>query len=292
MPNDLMILAFDHRNTIKNKIFHAKKRNLSKKEVRITKEFKNIIYAGLKKAISLGVDRKKVAILCDEDFGGVVLKKAKKDDIRILLPVERSGSKIFFFNFHNYMDHINKFNPDYVKVLIFLNPETRISNIITLKNLKVLYDHLKKARRKLLVELLITPTPGQLKKYGNAYFDRNIRPKYTLWVISQIYKMKIYPYIWKLEGHYNQNNVNKVSRAVRNAKIVILGRNESMSQVLEWIRTGAKTKNVIGFAVGRTIFMDAIKKYYRRKISKDQAIYIIGRRYKQIADFYLKQKYQ
>ncbi len=292
MPDDLMILAFDHRTTIKDKIFHVKKRVLSKREVRTIKEFKNIIYAGLKKAISFGVDRKKVAVLCDEDFGSVVLKKAKKDKIMILLPVERSGSKIFFFNFHNYMDHINKFKPDYVKVLIFLNPETKISNIITLRNLKVLYDHLKKAKKKLLVEVLITPTPQQLKKYGKDFFDRNIRPKHTLWAVSEIYRMKIYPYIWKLEGYYNRSNVKKVSRAVKGTKIVILGRSESMSQVLEWIRIGAKTKNVIGFAVGRTIFIDAIKAYYNKRISKAQVIDIIARRYKKIADFYLKQKYQ
>lgn len=291
MPDDLMILAFDHRTTIKDKIFHVKKRDLSKREVRIIKEFKNIIYAGLKKAISIGVDRKKVAVLCDEDFGGAILRKAKRDGIKILLPVERSGSKIFFFNFHDYMKHINKFRPDYVKVLIFLNPETRVSNIVTLKNLKVLYYHLKKAKKKLLVEVLITPTPEQLNKYGNTYFDRNIRPKYTLWGISQIYRMKIYPNIWKVEGYYNKKNVKKVSMAVKKAKVVILGRNESMSQVLEWIKIGAKTKNVIGFAVGRTIFMDAINSYYLKRISKAQAIDIIARRYKKIADFYLKEKY-
>src|SRR3989344_2078514 len=177
MSDDLMILAFDHRSTIKDKIFHVKKRDLNKKEIKLTKEFKQIIYSGLKKSVSLGLDRKKVAILCDEDFGSVVLRKAKKDKIKILLPVERSGSKTFFFNFHDYMKHISKFNPDYVKVLIFLNPQTRISNIITLKNLKVLYDHLNKSNKKLLVEVLITPTPQQLKKYGAVFFDRNISPK-------------------------------------------------------------------------------------------------------------------
>lgn len=291
MPNDLMILAFDHRSTIKDKIFKVKKRELNKKEISKAKEFKQIIYLGLKKAISLGVDKKKCAILCDEDFGSVVLRRAKKDKIKVILPVEKSGSRIFFFNFHDYMGHIKKFKADYVKVLVHLNPDTKISNIVTLKNLKVLYDSLKKNRKRLLVELLITPTSEQLKKYTKKFFDRHIRPKYTLWAILQIHNMKIHPNVWKLEGYYNKNNVKEVSRALKGAKIVILGRSETIHHVLEWIKIGAKVKNVIGFAVGRTIFMDAIKKYHHKKITKQQAIDIIAHKYKHICDFYLKEKY-
>ena len=61
---------------------------------------------------------------------------------------------------------------------------------------------------------------------------------------------------------------------------VVLGRGADNSQVEKWLRAGAKVDGVVGFAIGRTIFKDALSKFGKKEISKDEAVAHIAENYK------------
>jgi 5-dehydro-2-deoxygluconokinase len=74
-----------------------------------------------------------------------------------------------------------------------------------------------------------------------------------------------------------QKDWQKIIRVIgKNEKIVILGRAGSKQVVSQWLKTAAKFKEIIGFAVGRTIFYGPLEKWRDKKIDKKQAIGLIA----------------
>jgi 5-dehydro-2-deoxygluconokinase len=52
----------------------------------------------------------------------------------------------------------------------------------------------------------------------------------------------------------------------------MLGRGENTKMVEKWIKNAKTHKEIIGFAIGRTIFFNPIKDYYNKKIARKEAI--------------------
>src|SRR5262249_47621096 len=66
-----------------------------------------------------------------------------------------------------------------------------------------------------------------------------------------------------------------------NVKCVLLGRGASDEKVDHWLRQAAPVEGFIGFAIGRSIWWDALKGYLSKDLSRDDAA-------SQIADNYLR----
>jgi len=64
-----------------------------------------------------------------------------------------------------------------------------------------------------------------------------------------------------------------------NIGIVILGRGEDKEKVKDWIVKAAKIKEITGFAIGRTIFWQALVNLKEKKLTKDETIDIISKNY-------------
>ncbi len=62
------------------------------------------------------------------------------------------------------------------------------------------------------------------------------------------------------------------SNGRENVSLVILGRGANEEKVDDWFKIGSKVEGVIGFAVGRTVFWDAIEKFYKGQIGKAEVI--------------------
>ncbi|MBP6914197.1 DUF2090 domain-containing protein, partial [Candidatus Parcubacteria bacterium] len=58
----------------------------------------------------------------------------------------------------------------------------------------------------------------------------------------------------------------------KNSRIIMLGRGENTKMVEKWIKNAKQHKEIIGFAIGRTIFFNSIKSLYNKKITQEQAI--------------------
>ena len=75
------------------------------------------------------------------------------------------------------------------------------------------------------------------------------------------------PDIWKIEGLETVEDcenvaANKKTGDRENVMAVVLGRGASDEKVNEWLRAGSSVDGYRGFAIGRSIFWNALKGYH------------------------------
>ena len=255
MENKLIILPFDHRSSFLKDI-------LNKPQKSRAREMKKMIFEAF---LSVIKNKKDFAVLVDEELGSDILINAKKLGIKICLPVEKSGQKELNLEFgNNFKGHIDKFSPDYVKILIRYNPHNTDINKRQLKVLK----RLSQLDYKIILELLVPPTPQEslLPNY-----DKKIRYINTMKAIEEINEA-INVNIWKLEGFNKKQWEGIIKKTNKGSKIIFLGRGEDKKKVSNWMESASHFKEIIGFAIGRTIFLEPLKDYENKKISQEEAI--------------------
>ena len=291
---DLLILPFDHRGSMLKKLFGVEGRQPAKEEAEKFKSLKQMVYEGFKKSLKMGVSKQKTAVLVDEQFGAEIIKDAKKNGIMVAMPIEKSGQDEFDFDHADFKQHIKRANPDFVKVLVRYNPEGDKSlNKRQLERLKKASDHIKGIQKKMIFELLVPATKEQQEKYGGNY-DIELRPKLMVKAIKEIQDFGVEPDVWKLEGVSrvadSEALVKQCQANGRNAGIITLGRGEDAEKVKEWLKTGAKVKGIIGFAVGRTVFWEPMKALHEGKISREEAAMKVAENYKALVDLWERER--
>ena len=106
------------------------------------------------------------------------------------MPVEKSGQEEFDFQYgDDFGAHIEKFDPDFAKVLVRYNPDDDAdTNERQLKRLKRLADWLHDNDRKFLFELLVPATGEQLSTVGgdSDRYDAELRPELMRQAIEAI----------------------------------------------------------------------------------------------------------
>jgi 5-dehydro-2-deoxygluconokinase len=285
---DLYILAFDHRGTITKGILGVEGREPTQDEANKVSEMKQIIFDGFLKAKESGITGGDPAILVDETFGIEVQKKAKEMKIKFAAPVEKSGQKVFDFEYGDkFGEKINEIDADFVKILVRWNPddeegirETQGSRI------KELSDWLTENDKKFLLEFLVPATEEQLISVENdqARYDSEIRPKLAVKVVEEMRERGADPDIWKIEGLDTAEDCEKVAAAIKtgdraNVIAVVLGRGASDEKVNEWLRAGSSVEGYKGFAIGRSIFWNALKGFHEGEKSRDEAVDEIAKSY-------------
>jgi 5-dehydro-2-deoxygluconokinase len=257
MSKQLIILPFDHRSSFLKDITPQKEK---------VKEMKEMIFDAF---LLSARNKKDFAILVDEELGENVLLRAKKEKIRICLPVEKSGQKELELDFgKDFKKHIKKFDPDYVKILIRYNPLNKEINKKQLEVLSLIDDFCRKNKYKVLLELLVLPTKEEASIDN---YDKLLRHKKTIEAINEI-KSKIKVSVWKLEGFSKKQWEGVIKSTNSGSKIVFLGRGEDKTKVSKWMKDASQYEEIIGFAIGRTIFLEPLKEYQNKKIAKEDAI--------------------
>ncbi|MDD4409916.1 MAG: DUF2090 domain-containing protein [Candidatus Pacebacteria bacterium] len=282
----LYILPFDHRSSFSKAVLNTEKPDASQKK--LLKEFKEIIFEGLVHSLSGRKDKKSFAILVDEEYGQKVLSMAKEKKISICLPVEKSGEEQLKLHYgNNFKEHIKKFSPEYVKILIRYNPENTRQNQKQLETLSKIKEFCSEEKMKTIIELLVPPTENDLKSCKDKEtYDKTIRSEKTVQAIKEI-KAVLRPTIWKLEGLDKKSWV-KVIEETNRSKIILLGRGEDDTKVRKWLKDASSFDQIIGFAIGRTIFLTPIKDYYEKKITREEAMKRISKKFLSFVDTWEK----
>ncbi len=281
---NLFVLPFDHRASMLRELGIRDKARLPR--------LKRIIFKGFKLALARGVPRASTAVLVDAEFGARILREAKRLRVKTAMPIEKSETPVFEFE-PNFEKIVEKFDPDFVKALVRFNPapELEEKNAVQLARLKHLNDFLKKTRREFLLELLVPPTQAQLKKLGRKAFNSRLRPALALQAMKTIQGYGINPSVWKVEGFNASAQARALARQARaggrTARVIILGRGESEEKIKKWLAVGARTRGVIGFAVGRTVFVKPLRGLLAGRTSERSAVEAIAENFKRLADFWI-----
>jgi myo-inositol catabolism protein IolC len=286
----LYILAFDHRGSFQKKWFGLGDEITQEDTDRIT-DAKTLIYEGLELALSQGAEPSITGALVDEQFGGDVPPRAKEHGIKLAMPVEKSGQNEFDFQYGDeFGAHIEKFDPDFSKVLVRYNPDDPDTemNKRQLERLKRLAEWLHENDRKFLFELLVPATDAQLEQVGGESdrYDAELRPDLMRRAIEEIQDAGIEVDVWKIEGVDEQSDCETLAQTTRRdgrdgVVCVLLGRGASDDKVDHWLRQAAPVDGFIGFAIGRSIWGDALTGYINGSLEREVAS-------KQVAENYLR----
>jgi 5-dehydro-2-deoxygluconokinase len=285
----LFILAFDHRGSFQKKMFGIEG-SPDPEQTETISDAKRLIYEGMELAVERGADAGATGVLVDEQFGSNVPERAEAKGLQLAMPVEKSGQNEFDFEYgDDFGAHIEKFNPDFSKVLVRYNPEgDEVMNERQLGRLKVLSDWLHASDRKFLFELLVPAEPHQLEAVGGdeERYDAELRPELMRGAIEAIQNAGIEADIWKIEGVDKREDAQMLADQTRiggrdGVVCVLLGRGASDAKVDHWLREAAPVDGFIGFAIGRSIWWDALKAFLDGSLPREEAV-------SQVADNYLR----
>ena len=287
----LYILAFDHRGSFQKKMFGIEG-DPSHEETERIADAKHLIFEGLLKASEQGAEPGVTGCLVDEQFGSPkgVPDQAKERGLILAMPVEKSGQNEFDFEYgDDFGAHIEKFDPDFSKVLVRYNPEGDSEmNARQRERLKRLADWLHERDRKFLFELLVPAEDAQLEQVGgdSDRYDAELRPDLMRRTIVELQDAGVEADVWKIEGIESQEDCERIAETCRRdgrdgVICVVLGRGADDAKVEHWLRQGAPVDGYAGFAIGRTIWWDALKGFLDGGIERDDAA-------QQIADNYLR----
>jgi myo-inositol catabolism protein IolC len=292
----LYILAFDHRGSFQKKMFGIEGDPTPEQTEQIS-DAKHLIFEGLLKATEEGVDAQATGCLVDEQFGSPqrIPEQAKENGLLLAMPVEKSGQDEFDFEYgDDFGEHIEKFDPDFSKVLVRYNPEGDAGmNSRQSERLKRLADWLHEHDRKFLFELLVPAEDHQLEQVGGDAdrYDAELRPELMRRAITELREAGVEADIWKIEGIDTQEDCERISETCRRdgrdgVICVVLGRGADDAKVEHWLRQGAPVEGYAGFAIGRTIWWDALKGFIDGSIEREDAAAQIAEKYLRFVQVY------
>jgi len=287
----LYILAFDHRGSFQKKMFGIEEEPTAEQTETIS-DAKHLIFEGMLKAVEAGVDPGSTGVLVDEQFGAPkdIPGGAKERGLLLAMPVEKSGQDEFDFQYgDDFGAHIEQFDPNFSKVLVRYNPDgDGEMNRRQAERLKRLSDWLHDHDRKFLFELLVPAEDSQLEQVGGDTdrYDAELRPDLMRRAIVELQDAGVEADIWKIEGIDTQEDCDLIAQTARRdgrdgVVCVVLGRGADDAKVDHWLRQGAPVEGYAGFAIGRTIWWDALKGCLDGSIEREDAA-------QQIADNYLR----
>jgi len=296
----LYILAFDHRGSFQKKMFGIQG-DPTPEETKTITDAKHLIYEGMEVAVKRGLDAAAAGVLVDEQFGGDIPTQAREEGLKLAMPVEKSGQNEFDFQYGaDFGEHILKFDPDFSKVLVRYNPDDPDTelNRRQLDRLNELADWLHAHDRKFLFELLVPATEEQLASVGgdSDRYDAELRPELMRRTIEDCQNFGIEVDIWKIEGVDAQSDAAMLAEQARSGDgregvtCVLLGRGASTEKVEEWLRAASPIQGFIGFAIGRSIWWDALQSFLANELDRESAAAKIADNYLHFVNVYEHQQ--
>jgi myo-inositol catabolism protein IolC len=285
----LYILAFDHRGSFQKKLFGIEG-DPSPEETEQISDAKHLIFEGMLKAVEQGAEPSVTGVLVDEQLGAPknIPGEAKERGLLLAMPVEKSGQDEFDFEYgEDFGAHIERFDPDFSKVLVRYNPEGDAEmNARQTERLRRLADWLHERDRKFLFELLVPAEQSQLEQVGGDTdrYDAELRPELMRRAIVELQDAGVEADVWKIEGIDTREDCERIAQTCRRdgrdgVICVVLGRGANDEKVEHWLRQGAPVEGYAGFAIGRTIWWDALKGFLDGHVEREDAAERIAANY-------------
>jgi myo-inositol catabolism protein IolC len=270
----LYVLAFDHRRSLMTSFFGVEG-TPSAEDVDRARLAKHVIWEGLLRAIDDGVPRAAAAALVDATYGADVIEAAAARGIRVGVPVEASGRRELAFEHDDWRERLDRLDPTWAKVLVRYRADgDHEMNARQRRALADLQAHCRETGRGLMLELLVPPEPEE----DPGAFDAELRPTLMVRAIEEILRDGIAPSVWKLEGLTRRADCELVARAAE-APCLVLGRGEDRAAVDAWLRAAARVPGYAGFAIGRSIWWEALRGFFDDEAMRADAVSAIAAEY-------------
>jgi myo-inositol catabolism protein IolC len=273
----LFIMAMDHRGSFGSTLFKVENDRPTPEQRARMVEAKQLIYRGLAH-VSPELPVGRAGVLVDEEYGEGVIEAARRDGLVLAVPLEASGHDWFtLLRPADWVEHLQGIGPDYAKVLVRDNPDLpEDERRAQLRRLAEVSAALHKVGTPLIYELLVPATPDQLTRVGGdaARYDAELRPELVTRVIAENQDAGIEPALWKVEGLETTEAAREVADQARtggrDADLIVLGRDAPEERVNHWLAVASAVEAFVGFAIGRSIWEDAIRAWTHGELDDAQ----------------------
>ncbi|MEP6844010.1 MAG: DUF2090 domain-containing protein [Pseudolysinimonas sp.] len=291
----LLILAMDHRDSLERELYQLTAPPTPVEAARIAAD-KLLVYRALLDAVAHLPESARPGVLVDEQYGASVAELAQLvPTVDLAMPIEASGHPWFQFAFgDSWMPHAEFFATDHSKVLIRDNPgfdaSDRSRQAATIATVSA---WARNAGRPLIVELLVPATDADLALVGGdaMRYDAELRPRLTIQVMTELQDAGVEPSLWKIEGLETTADARSIAEAARrdgrDAQCIVLGRHAPADRLEHWLEAAAPVADFVGFAIGRSIWWDALSAHLAGTIDEVETQKRIAANYLQYANDFL-----
>jgi myo-inositol catabolism protein IolC len=280
----LYLLAMDHRESLAATVYKIKG-DPNPAEAKQIAAGKELVYQGLLMALDDGSSLSTAAVLVDERYGEQVARQAKAAGVTLAMPIEKSGQEWFTLEYGTlgegiWMEHVEAFDPRYVKILVRDNPTFDVrARRRQMDDLATVSQVLTEAGRDLLLELLVPATPTQ----SSATYDEDLRPELTVRVIGEMQAAGVEPAIWKIEGLNASADAARILATARqggrnNVQCIVLGRDAPPEDLDDWLRVAAPA-GFLGFAIGRSIWQEPLQAFLSGEVGEQEVVAEVANNY-------------
>jgi len=291
----LLILAMDHRDSLERELYHLTAPPTPAEAARIAAD-KLLVYRALLDAAAQLPSSARAGVLVDEQYGASVAELAQHvSTLDLAMPIEASGHPWFQFAFgDDWKRHAEFFATGNSKVLIRDNPGFDASDRhAQMAAVSTVSAWAREAGRPLIVELLVPATEADLASVAGdtGRYDAEVRPGLTVQVIHELQDAGVEPALWKVEGLEATADARAVAEAARrggrDARCIVLGRHAPAERLDHWLEAAAPVHDFVGFAIGRSIWWDALSDLLAGSIDEAQAQTRIAAAYSSFAGAFL-----
>lgn len=245
---------------------------------------KHVVLDGLLAAVEAGVPRETAGLLVDDELGPGVAERARAAGVTVSMPLERAGLDVYEDAPADVAAYLAHHTPDLAKVLVRYNPDGDAdANALQRRRLAATASAVHDAGSRFLFELLVPPTPQQRDADG---WVEEIRPGLTLRAMEEIVA-DVPVDVWKLESLGPQETyADAVALAAsHDATCLLLGAGAPTARVDDWLTRAART-GFAGFAVGRSIWWDAVRGLLAGELDHAAAVATVAARYRHFVDVF------
>lgn len=265
MKRPYFILPFDHRSTFAKTLLGFSYPTNPEESQQVT-EMKSVVFDAFLEVYHNHQDlHGHLAILIDLEYGEDIITRCKALHIPFALSTEKSGKDIYTFEYGDqFAEVLTKELPTLAKALVRYNPANTKDNHIQRERLKQLSDFCASHQIGFMLEILVNGTGEQEELMKTT--------------MKEMLADGITPTLWKLEGLDRIDQWQGID-TISKIDIVMLGRGENKRGVEHWVEVGAKSGIPDGFAIGRTIFFEALQNLRDKKITREEAVQQIAKNY-------------
>jgi 5-dehydro-2-deoxygluconokinase len=270
----LMALAIDHR---------AQLEDIASKTGADAERIGAFKVLAVKAADRVAGGRNGYGMLLDEKHGREAMFEFARSSLSWLgRPVELPGSRPLRFEFSQDIgSQLAEWPVDHcIKCLCFYHPDDPAElKTEQQQKLRALFDAARKVGRELLVEIIAG-------KHGALAEDTIPR------ALEELYALGIKPDWWKLEPQASSAAWRAISAVIEKNDpwcrgVVLLGLEAPQDELEAAFAATAEAPVVKGFAVGRTIFVDAAEKWFAGRISDEAAVAEMAERFERLTEAWL-----
>lgn len=268
------ILPFDHRNGLARDVLKTTY-PFSETDLVKAKELKRMVFEAILKVRDDYHGDGSLGSLFDEETALEIILEAQKIGLAVTVSMEKSGTKTLeLIHGDKFGERLNELRPTFGKILVHYHPGHEDENAKQRAIIKTASDWCETNGVPLMLEILLD------QPKGHTADD-------LLKVFAELHGAGVKVGVWKIEGFDQAEDWKKIAPEAQ-APMIILGRGQNQSAVETWVQAAAKSGVVDGFAIGRTIFQDALTAYSEGTMSRSDAVQKIAENYQHFIQLWEK----